>query len=120
MTKPLYSFLRFDRLLFRYDYNSLTYGDSFGPNTVLTYDDGPHPIYTPKLLNILRENNIKAVFFVLGKNVAIFPETVDQIRENGHEIALHGYAHLDYFKATREEIIWDIQLCIDVLSRKQK
>jgi peptidoglycan/xylan/chitin deacetylase (PgdA/CDA1 family) len=114
------AFLRYSGILYRYDVNSLTYADSFEPNTVLTYDDGPHPVYTPKVLKILGEKNIKAVFFVLGKNVAVFPDIVDQMLENGHEIALHGYGHIDYSKATREEITLDIQLSIDALLKKTK
>lgn len=59
----------------------------------LTFDDGPHKIVTPKVLDILKENNVKATFFVVGKNVEQYPEIVKRAYEEGHYIANHGYNH---------------------------
>jgi len=60
----------------------------------LTFDDGPFPETTPKLLQILADNNIKATFFFTGSNVELYPELVKQTKEQGHEIGNHTYRHL--------------------------
>ena len=59
----------------------------------LTFDDGPTVAVTPKILEILEEEDIKATFFVLGKSVEAHPEIVKQAYEQGHYIANHGYSH---------------------------
>ena len=59
----------------------------------LTFDDGPTPKVTPKILDILKEENVKATFFVLGKCVSYYPEIVKRTYEEGHFIANHGYTH---------------------------
>ena len=59
----------------------------------LTFDDGPSTV-TPSILEILKQENIKATFFVLGTNVKAMPETVRRIYDEGHYIANHGYSHL--------------------------
>lgn len=58
----------------------------------LTFDDGPSQ-NTNDILNILKDNNIKASFFVLGIQVEVFPETTNRIYNEGHYIANHGYSH---------------------------
>jgi len=59
----------------------------------LTFDDGPSISVTPKILEILKKEGVKATFFVIGKNVAEYPEIVKQAYEEGHYIANHGYDH---------------------------
>jgi len=59
----------------------------------MTFDDGPHPKLTPKLLDLLKERGIKATFFVIGKNVAEFPDVAKRIVDEGHEIANHSWTH---------------------------
>src|SRR5580765_718578 len=59
----------------------------------LTFDDGPNSNYTPKILDILKENNIKATFFVCGKNVKKNPEILKRIADEGHLIGNHSYSH---------------------------
>lgn len=58
----------------------------------LTFDDGPS-IVTPRILDVLKQENVKATFFVLGSNVNRMPEMVKRIYEEGHYIANHGYTH---------------------------
>ncbi len=60
---------------------------------VLTFDDGPHPEHTRRILNILEENNVRATFFLVGRKVKLFPEVVKEIAERGHGLGLHGYQH---------------------------
>jgi len=59
----------------------------------LTFDDGPSPNVTPKILDILKEENVKASFFVIGKYVDSYPEITKRTYEEGHFIANHGYDH---------------------------
>ena len=59
----------------------------------LTFDDGPSKDVTPQILDILKEHDVKATFFVLGARVDLYPETVKRAFEEGHYIANHGYSH---------------------------
>ena len=59
----------------------------------LTFDDGPNISVTPKILNILKAEDVKATFFVIGKYVEEHPEIVKRAYEEGHYIANHGYDH---------------------------
>ena len=59
----------------------------------MTFDDGPHPIATPKVLQVLKSRNIKATFFLLGQNVQKFPDLVHEIQAEGHLIGNHSYTH---------------------------
>ena len=70
---------------------NLTNGDE--KIAYLTFDDGPTTSITPKILDILKEENIKATFFVIGKSVDANPEIVKRAYEEGHYIANHTYSH---------------------------
>jgi len=59
----------------------------------LTFDDGPDPVYTPKLLDLLREKGVKATFFVVGKRADQYPEIVRRAWTEGHLIANHTWSH---------------------------
>ena len=59
----------------------------------LTFDDGPSKDITPQILDILKQYNVKATFFVLGARVELYPETLKREFEEGHYIANHGYSH---------------------------
>lgn len=59
----------------------------------LTFDDGPHPIYTPIVLDVLKKHNAKASFFLIGKNAEQFPYLVDRILDEGHTIGNHSFHH---------------------------
>lgn len=62
----------------------------------LTFDDGPHPQYTPELLQILDRYNIPASFFWLGACVERVPTVARDVYERGHWIGLHGYQHISF------------------------
>jgi peptidoglycan-N-acetylglucosamine deacetylase len=64
-----------------------------GPFIAMTFDDGPSAQLTPRLLDILKERGIKATFFVVGRNVAEYPDIVRRMAEEGHEIANHSWSH---------------------------
>ena len=63
-------------------------------NVVLTFDDGPDPEYTPRILDILKENNVKATFFVIGDKVAKHPDIIKRMYTEGHEIENHTFNHI--------------------------
>lgn len=70
----------------------------------LTFDDGPHPSYTEKLLDVLCENGVRATFFVIGENVEKRPELIKKIAEGGHEIGNHTFDHKSLQKKSETEI----------------
>jgi len=59
----------------------------------ITFDDGPDPRYTPRVLDILRQAETKACFFVVGEKAQKYPEIIKTIVSEGHEIGSHGYKH---------------------------
>lgn len=59
----------------------------------LTFDDGPNPETTPRLLDILKEKGVKATFFMLGQNVIKHESLVKRVADEGHEVASHSYSH---------------------------
>lgn len=68
-------------------------GPSTRPNIAITFDDGPHPMWTPKVLDALDVAKAKATFFVVGRNVAAHPDLVKETRRRGHEIGTHLFSH---------------------------
>lgn len=64
-----------------------------GRYLALTFDDGPNPSLTPRLLDILKEHGVKATFFVVGRQVAANPEIVERLAAEGHEIGNHSWDH---------------------------
>lgn len=69
----------------------------------ITFDDGPDPVGTPRLLDMLKERGIKATFFLVGRSVATWPVIVKRIVAEGHEVANHTWTHpkLSSYKQTR-------------------
>jgi peptidoglycan/xylan/chitin deacetylase (PgdA/CDA1 family) len=75
----------------------------------LTFDDGPHPGYTPKFLALLAEKNVKATFFLLGPNVQKQPDVVRDMAVAGHEVANHSWSHPILSKLPPEKIRNEIE-----------
>ena len=73
------------------------------PRIALTFDDGPHPVYTPKLLDGLKERNVKATFFVVGKNIEGREDIIKRMDEEGHLIGNHTYDHVKITGLPAEE-----------------
>jgi peptidoglycan-N-acetylglucosamine deacetylase len=61
----------------------------------LTFDDGPHPTYTPKILDILRSYGVKATFFQIGQNVSRYPNLTLRAHQRGHSVQNHTWSHPD-------------------------
>jgi peptidoglycan/xylan/chitin deacetylase (PgdA/CDA1 family) len=70
----------------------------------LTFDDGPHPVLTLQLLEILKRYHVRATFFVLGERVKLYPWTLQKIAEEGHEIGNHSYSHPSLDRLSNEQI----------------
>jgi peptidoglycan-N-acetylglucosamine deacetylase len=79
-----------------------------GRYIAMTFDDGPHPVLTPRLLDMLKARGLKATFFLIGQNAAEYPDIVRRIAAEGHEIGNHSWSHPQLTKlspaAVREEI----------------
>ena len=75
----------------------------------LTFDDGPDPGSSPKLLNILDNYGIKATFFCTGKAAEKYPELIDRIKSGGHLIGNHSYSHTDGWKVSAKRYIADTE-----------
>jgi len=82
---------------------------------LLTFDDGPNPVTTEKILLKLDEHNIKAVFFCIGKNIEKYPELANRIIKKGHLIGNHTYSHKDLLFQSRKGIIREIDKFNEVL-----
>lgn len=74
----------------------------------ISFDDGPGATTTPQLLQILKEKNVHATFFVLGENTAQHPEIVKQTAEAGHEIGNHTYDHQDLAVLSAQSITEEV------------
>lgn len=70
----------------------------------LTFDDGPHPTRTPKLLDTLGSLGIKAAFFVLGEKLAASATTLKRMRDNGHQIGNHSFDHANLSKLSEADV----------------
>lgn len=76
---------------------------------VLTFDDGPSPQWTPLVLDELKKERIKALFFMIGHHVRKYPEVARRVAREGHTIGNHGYAHSVMFYYTPAEIEEEIK-----------
>ncbi len=84
----------------------------------LTFDDGPEKEVTEFILETLKKLNIKASFFLIGKNIQAFPELTKEIIKEGHIVGNHSFSHLNGFKSKSEEYIYDIELGQKLINEK--
>jgi peptidoglycan/xylan/chitin deacetylase (PgdA/CDA1 family) len=79
--------------------NSPVFGRALGrlptheKEIALTFDDGPNPVATPRILDVLRSENVPATFFLLGRHVERWPALARRAAEEGHALGNHGYHH---------------------------
>ena len=99
----------------RYFVNSLTHKRTKIKEVALTFDDGPTE-FTPKFLDLLKENNVKATFFCIGKQIEKYPEIFQRIISEGHTIGNHTYSHSKNtgFLST-SKMIEEIEKCDEVM-----
>ena len=81
---------------------ALTRQESVEKKIAITFDDGPHPYYTPQLLDGLKERGVTATFFLTGEGAEQNPEIVRRMYEEGHLIGNHTYSHLQLNESNGE------------------
>jgi peptidoglycan-N-acetylglucosamine deacetylase len=84
----------------------------------LTFDDGPHPVATPFVLDELKQYDAKATFFCIGKNVAAHPGIYQRILDEGHTVGNHTYNHLNGWKVKNKQYVNDILKASEVIDSK--
>lgn len=75
----------------------------------LTFDDGPHPVFTPQILDLLAKYKAKATFFAAGNKVERFPDVLKRVSKEGHEIANHTYSHIYSSRIPAEKLAEELQ-----------
>lgn len=88
-----------------------------GNYIAITFDDGPHPQNTPRLLDMLRARNIKATFYVIGRSVDLYPQVVRRAVAEGHEIGNHTHTHRLLSKLSDDEVRGELTRCRDAVAR---
>ena len=86
-----------------------------GPYIAMTFDDGPNPVLTPRLLDILKARGIKVTFFVVGQNAALHPEILKRAIAEGHEIGNHSWSHPDLAKLPDDTVRAELQKTQDAI-----
>ena len=80
------------------------------PKVAITFDDGPHPVYTEMLLDGLKKRGVHAAFFLIGKNIEGNEEIVKRMQEEGHLIGNHTYHHVNLKELSQQEAEKEIQM----------
>ena len=88
-------------------------------NIWLTFDDGPTPKVTPFILNTLKEENVKATFFLVGEQIERQPDLYNQIISDGHVIANHSYSHINSWKSNTLDYLNDIEKCQKLMPKNK-
>ena len=81
----------------------------------LTFDDGPHPVYTEEILDVLDQAGIKASFFMMGKEAELYPDVVKKVSDAGHLIGNHTYTHANVCQISADETTEEITKTNDIL-----
>lgn len=83
----------------------------------LTFDDGPDPVYTPQILDLLKHNHKQATFFIIGLHAKDNPDVLRMISQQGHEIGNHGYTHRRFSGKPKEFILGDLTKTADLIEK---
>ena len=88
-----------------------------GQAVYLTFDDGPIPEVTPKVLEILARYNVKATFFMVGENIDKHPDVYQQVLAGGHTVANHTYNHIKGFRYSTAAYLENTAQCREAMLR---
>lgn len=110
-------------LIYRLCYRrALWRGDSFDsqgrPLVYLTFDDGPIPEVTPRVLELLAEYGVRATFFMVGDNVRRHPQLLQQVLDAGHAVGNHTMHHLQGLRCGTRRYLRDIEQAADIIPSK--
>jgi len=86
-----------------------------GMQIALTFDDGPHPSQTLEILEILEKYNVRATFFMVGKNVVNYPDAARAVLAAGHEVGNHTFSHGHVARLGKSALCAEIGACEDAL-----
>jgi len=88
-----------------------------GEGVYITYDDGPHPVNTLIILDILDKYKAKATFFMVGEEMMKYPDIVQEVIKRKHTIGYHSYKHDNMKRISRREIVTDIAKSKEIMER---
>jgi peptidoglycan/xylan/chitin deacetylase (PgdA/CDA1 family) len=94
---------------------TITHVETSDPVLALTFDDGPHPEYTLRLLDVLDKYHAKATFFCVGKYAAKHPDVIRQVALAGHVVGNHGWGHASFPLLSHHERCAAIKQCAEAL-----
>lgn len=77
----------------------------------LTFDDGPDNLYTPKILDLLKQEQVKATFYVIGIQTKKYPQVVKRIGDEGHAVGIHTWSHVNLNRVDANEAKWQVEYC---------
>jgi peptidoglycan/xylan/chitin deacetylase (PgdA/CDA1 family) len=97
--------------------SAIVEGNPYGGKVALTIDDGPHPLTTPLMLDVLRREQVKATFFLVGENAEQFPELVRMIVRDGHELGNHTYSHISLSRLNPRGVWTQVRGCDRAIER---
>lgn len=89
------------------------------PRPTLTFDDGPHPEGTPRVLDLLDAARTKAIFFVVGEQCERFPELLTEIERRGHEVGIHCFHHKVMARLPVAAVEADLRRAIEVIGSRR-
>jgi peptidoglycan/xylan/chitin deacetylase (PgdA/CDA1 family) len=96
-------------------YQTFLAGNPSSKQIAITFDDGPHPNFTPKILAILKQYNAKATFFVVGEKAEQYPDLIRQEVAQGHNVGNHTYHHVNLTRIPTDYVPIEIKACGDVI-----
>lgn len=82
----------------------------------LTFDDGPHPVHTPRILDVLQAHGVRATFFVVGKNARRHPELLRRIVDEGHALGHHSFEHAEPHLTSSRQLMAEVVQTQDVIA----
>lgn len=96
---------------------TLTFADSSEKVIYLTFDDGPSDRITPKILDVLKQENVKATFFIVGKNAVRRKNILKRAVKEGHTLGVHSYSHIyNEIYSSVQSLLEDIDRCNEVIA----
>ena len=99
---------------------SITWRKENAQNNIwLTFDDGPHQESTPFILNVLKEEQVKATFFLVGEQMEKHQELFNQIISEGHKVANHSYSHKNGWLSNNSTYFNDIEKCQKLITENK-
>lgn len=94
----------------------LTRGPAGRREVALTFDDGPHPEHTPRLLDLLSEHGLTATFFVVGREAERYPLLIERMAREGHSIGHHSWTHSEPATTTTATLMSEVERTIALLA----